>query len=102
MCLGAQWKVGHKLALQRPARKSAPVAAAAAENPGTAEARFQGSVQGQEDNTGCILALLKLSPWQKQKQGSVLGHSLEVMNIYVVNTLKSLILTNTILMAFTS
>lgn len=62
------------------------MAAAAAEDPGMVEARSQGSAQGQEDSIGCILAPLKLSFWQKQKQGSVLGHSPEVMNIYVVNT----------------
>ncbi|KAL1786412.1 hypothetical protein HispidOSU_018986, partial [Sigmodon hispidus] len=44
---------GHKLVLQE---KSAPVMAAAAEKPGTAEALFQVSAQCQEDNTGCVLA----------------------------------------------
>lgn len=70
----AEGKVGHKLALQRTEKKSAPVAAAAAENPGMAEGPpFQVSAQCQEENIDCILALLELSPGRSKSRGLYLG-----------------------------
>lgn len=74
LCAGEpRGKVGHKLALQRTARKSAPVVAAAAGKRGVAEASFQVSAQCQENNTSCVLALQELSPGRSRNRGGPLG-----------------------------